>query len=126
MGLLAVWREALLAKKVLQNRTKGYKHHPQLTRFRTQLDPMLAIDMYLSTILKESCARNYRFDSSKVGSSNSAVQILCTTGQVEHEVHHLKKKLEIRAPEFLSGLNSVEVNPLFKIVEGEIERWEKI
>ena len=39
-GLLAVWREALLAKKVLENKTKGYKNHPQLERFKQQNDPL--------------------------------------------------------------------------------------
>ncbi len=35
-GLLAVWREGLLAQKVLQGKTKGYKNHPQLKRFQQQ------------------------------------------------------------------------------------------
>jgi len=29
-GMVALWREALLAKQVLLNKTKGYKNHPQL------------------------------------------------------------------------------------------------
>ena len=33
-GLVAVWRETLLAKHVLEGKTKGYKNHPQLNRFR--------------------------------------------------------------------------------------------
>lgn len=32
-GLVACWRETLLAQKVLQGLTKGYKNHPQLDRF---------------------------------------------------------------------------------------------
>ena len=30
MGLVALWREALLAQAVLRGETKGYKFHPQL------------------------------------------------------------------------------------------------
>jgi hypothetical protein len=33
-GLVALWREALLAKHVLEGRTKGYRNHPQLDRFK--------------------------------------------------------------------------------------------
>ena len=32
-GLLALWREALLARAVLGGRTRGYRNHPQLERF---------------------------------------------------------------------------------------------
>lgn len=32
-GLVALWREALLAKNVLAGLIKGYKNHPQLDRF---------------------------------------------------------------------------------------------
>ncbi len=37
-GLVALWREALLAQKVLRGLTRGYKHHPQLARFRSPKD----------------------------------------------------------------------------------------
>jgi len=32
-GLVALWRDALLARHVLQGKTTGYKNHPQLNRF---------------------------------------------------------------------------------------------
>ena len=38
-GLVALWREALLAQKVLRGKTRGYRAHPQLQRFREQADP---------------------------------------------------------------------------------------
>jgi len=38
-GLVALWREALLARVVLLGRTRGYAHHPQLLRFQQQPDP---------------------------------------------------------------------------------------
>jgi len=33
-GLVAVWREGLLAQAVLRGQTTGYTRHPQLARFR--------------------------------------------------------------------------------------------
>lgn len=65
-GLLAVWRETLLAQKVLEGQTRGYTHHPQLTRFRATPDPLVAIGSYLSEIVREATQRGYHFDASKV------------------------------------------------------------
>jgi hypothetical protein len=42
---------------------------------------------------------------------------------------HLLKKLETRDPEKfaeLSEILKIEAHPLFKIIDGEIEEWEKI
>ncbi|MGA2330816.1 MAG: pyrimidine dimer DNA glycosylase/endonuclease V [Syntrophales bacterium] len=36
-GLVALWREGMLARKVLQHQTKGYKNHLQLHRFSAYL-----------------------------------------------------------------------------------------
>jgi len=38
-GLVALWREALLAQKVLRGKTRGYRHHPQLFRFAKTNNP---------------------------------------------------------------------------------------
>ncbi len=42
-GLVALWREALLAQNVLLEKTKGYKNHPQLIRFRASKNALGAI-----------------------------------------------------------------------------------
>jgi Pyrimidine dimer DNA glycosylase (EC 3.2.2.17)/DNA-(apurinic or apyrimidinic site) lyase (EC 4.2.99.18) len=47
LGLLGLWRESLLAQKVLLGKTKGYKNHPQLIRFKKTEDPILYIGTYL-------------------------------------------------------------------------------
>ena len=47
-GLVAVWREGLLARSVLDGKTKGYKNHPQLIRFKNQKEPLLFLDTYLN------------------------------------------------------------------------------
>ena len=65
VGLVALWRETLLARKVLLGQTRGYRHHPQLRRFQAQADPVAAIDAYLQAVHGEALARGYRFDAGK-------------------------------------------------------------
>lgn len=65
-GLVALWRESLLAKNVIENKTKGYRNHPQLIRFKKVNDPVDAINCYLSEIHKEAIKRKYNFDKSKI------------------------------------------------------------
>src|SRR5215469_13636323 len=59
-GLVALWREALLAQKVLQGRTRGYRHHPQLFRFQATRNPAATIASYLAVVHEESVRRGYR------------------------------------------------------------------
>jgi hypothetical protein len=65
-GLTAAWREGLLAKKVLEGKTRGYTHHPQLARFRACRNPAAAINAYLAQLFAESRARGYNFDKTKI------------------------------------------------------------
>ncbi len=128
-GIVALWREALLAKKVLENKTKGYKNHPQLFRFKETKNPIISINYYLSEVYKEAVRRNYKFDSTKFNVSKTVAKIEVTKGQLEYEFQHLKKKLVVRDTKKLSELTSVsfpEPNPVFMIVEGEIAEWEKL
>lgn len=66
-GLVALWREALLAKAVIRGETRGYTHHPQLQRFTEHPHPRLAINAYLAAVHVEATQRGYRFDRSKIG-----------------------------------------------------------
>ena len=66
-GLVALWREALLARAVLQGKTKGYKHHPQLRRFQESPSPRRYIAAYLKEVHAEATRRGYRFDGKKIG-----------------------------------------------------------
>ena len=95
-GLVALWRETLLAKHVLEGKTKGYTNHPQLLRFRNCARPREAVNVYLSEILKEANARNYRFDDKKIDWNFNFLQLTVTKGQVEYERKHLLKKLSLR------------------------------
>src|SRR4029079_3775452 len=79
-GLVALWREALLAQAVLRGRTKGYRHHPQLHRFWANTAPRSAINAYLACVLQEATARGYSFDRSKVGPVRKQAEIPVTAG----------------------------------------------
>lgn len=128
-GLTACWREALLARQVLLGKTKGYRQHPQLERFRQTSLPAAAINTYLTAILVEADRRGYRFDISKIDSFDEAVHLIpVSSGQLEFERQHLLNKLKQRAPQFCPPLETVSLpkpHPLFIIHEGDIEPWEK-
>ena len=127
-GLVAAWREALLAQKVLAGATKGYRHHPQLWRFQAQSNPLAAIATFLTELAKESKRRGYHFDTRKIGRRKSSSKIPETKGQLLFEWKHLKAKLRIRAPSVPRGYRHVTIpkpHPLFRIVAGEVQAWEK-
>ncbi len=128
-GLVALWRETLLAQKVLQGQTRGYTQHPQLQRFKSQKDPLSYIGTYLHFIFVEANLRGYQFNESKILKKlpQRFVKIPVTKGQVHYEVKHLKNKVKVRAPAYLKHippLNSVDLHPLFKEIPGNIEQWE--
>jgi hypothetical protein len=128
-GLLAAWREALLAQKVLKGETRGYRNHPQLERFKSSPDPTGAIASYLRRLLEEATRRGYRFNEEKITSAAFAGEITCTRGQLLYEWNHLKEKLKARDEKKYDEINSVEepeAHPIFKIIEGEVEAWEII
>lgn len=65
--LVALWRESLLAKKVLENNTKGYKNQPQLNiRFKECDNFIIAINTYLFEVYKEAKKRNFNFNENKI------------------------------------------------------------
>jgi hypothetical protein len=128
-GLVAVWREGLLARAVLLDQTRGYRHHPQLLRFQQHPSPMDAIDFYLEQVAVEADCRGYRFDRTKITQGKQPVQIEVTSGQVAYEFAHLKSKLQVRDPKKYSLLGDIdlpEAHPLFRVIPGEIEPWEKV
>lgn len=126
-GLVALWREALLARAVLLGKTKGYNNHPQLHRFREHDDPLGAIDSYLWAVLAESVRRGYAFDPTKLRPNSAVRSIAVTSGQLDYEWHHLSKKLKSRSPAAIMELQSElpEPHPLFVVVAGNVEPWEK-
>ncbi len=127
VGLVACWRESLLAQKVLAGATAGYRRHPQLERFR---DHPTGIASYLHALADEADDRAYRFDRSRIaGSPDPDLRLTVTTGQLAHERGHLLAKLRRRSPERVDALASehdVRPHPLFDVVEGDIEPWERV
>ena len=128
-GLVALWRETLLAKHVLEGKTKGYRNHPQLDRFKQMDNPQDAINQYLASVLEESAKRGYNFNKNKINRNFSPVSMTVTTGQIKYETTHLLNKLRTR-----DTLKFIEVNnkktlvphPMFSVIKGEIEKWEII
>ena len=92
-GLVALWREALLAQAVLQGHTRGYQSHPQLERFVAQLSPVAAIGSYLLAVWSEAESRGYSFDRAKIVAARSHPPIAVTAGQIQYEWQHLMRKL---------------------------------
>ena len=130
-GLVALWRESLLAQKVLHGKTKGYAHHPQLDRFKECAEPTKAISLYLYCVLEEAEARGYSFDKNKILNNprKKMFFIDVNRGQIHYEFAFLKYKLRNRDERKLKEINfvnKVEVNHVFKVVHGGIAPWEKI
>ncbi len=128
-GLVTLWREALLAKNVLEEKTIGYRNHPQLNRFKKAERPLEAINQYLSEIYSESADRNYKFDRQKINWHFKRSMLTVTSGQLKYEVSHLLSKLKIRDINRYNELKAkltIDTHPLFRLVDGDIESWEKI
>ena len=127
-GLLAVWREALLARAVLRGNTRGYRRHPQLARFRSEPRPVTCLNAYLRAIYDEAGRRGYRFDRGKLGRAPGRHRIAATTGQLAFEWRHLKRKLRARSPAAYRALRSERgpaAHPLFIVADAPVSAWER-
>lgn len=129
-GLVALWRETLLAKNVLAGKTKGYKNHPQLNRFKATSAPLQSINRYLVGVYEEAVKRGYHFNDEKIDwHITDKDKIIVTQGQLDYEFKHLLNKLQHRQPSqfaMLKTVTDIQVHPLFSIIEGDVETWEII
>ncbi len=130
IGLIALWREGLLARKVLLGQTKGYTQHPQLIRFRETENPIQTIDTYLKAVHDESVRRGYNFDLSKISpcESQPPPRLPLPDKQLEYEFHHLLNKLKkrsLRQYSLLQQTTAIRSHPLFQVMPGDICSWEK-
>lgn len=125
-GLVALWREGLLAQAVLAGLTRGYTNHPQLLRFREQADPAGAIARYLHAVAEEADARGYRFDRAKIIAARSRRRIRVSEGQLRFEWAHLRAKLQRRNLSWLKGLDrEPHPHPIFVVIAGPVAPWER-
>lgn len=128
-GLVALWREALLAKAVIRGETRGYRRHPQLERFREHPQPRSAINFYLAGVYDEALRRGYSFDHAKIGPLREVGRITVTSGQIDYEWTHLKRKLEVRNPQLAeqwSPVTKPDCHPLFICRKGPVASWERM
>src|SRR6266699_2305732 len=125
-GLVALWREGLLAQKVLLGQTTGYRFHPQLERFRATRNPVATISTYLWDVIDEAKARGYHFDASKIATARHAISIPVTKGQLEFECKHLRRKLVVRNRAMARMLSATVLrpHPMLRVVCGAREDWE--
>jgi len=127
-GLVALWREGLLAQAVLKGKTNGYVHHPQLLRFKEQASPIGLIGEYLRVVHGEGVTRGYRFAAGKIGRSRAFTRLPVTRGQLDFEWRHLTAKLRKRDPNWkirLAVVKTPQPHPLFRVVRGGVAQWEK-
>ena len=129
-GLLALWRESLLAQKSLLGKTKGYRFHPQLERFKSHPKPVDAIGYYLYHIYLEARSRRYNFSKVKILSLKRRVSLIkVARGQIDFEVRHLSIKLRKRDKsryKKVLSLKKIKLHPLFKQVSGGVASWERV
>jgi len=127
-GLVALWRETLLAQAVLRGETRGYRNHPQLDRFKNHSAPLAAISLYLAAIHAEAEMRGYSFDKCKIKPTRKVVTLTVTSGQMAYEWAHLLVKLRERNPALYRkwlATEAPEAHPMFKVRAGKIEPWER-
>lgn len=129
-GLVAGWREGLLALSVIDNPKRGYHNHSQLVRFK-KYGGKQAIGAYLKGLFEESLVRGFKFNPDKLSAFKPAelsASLPVTKGQFEYESEWLQKKLVNRDPNmwqsnYREGI--IEPHPIFYIVDGSVEYWEK-
>lgn len=127
-GITALWREALLAQRVLRGETTAYAHHPQLERFYAHSQPRRAIATYLAGVYEDSLYRDYHFNRELMGHGRTTQLIPVPSGQIEYEFRYLMAKLKRRAPQLYEqwkDLNNPESHPFFTISPGPIATWER-
>ncbi|MEO7175455.1 MAG: pyrimidine dimer DNA glycosylase/endonuclease V [Saprospiraceae bacterium] len=128
-GLVALWRETLLAQHVLNGKTKGYVNHPQLNRFKASQSLVETINQYLAEVYFEAERRNFKFDKNKIDWEFTPTTIKVNSGQIEYEIQHLLRKLETRDialfEKYITASN-FELHSLFEAQIGPIEDWEVI
>lgn len=131
VGLSRNWHEGLNGFRALVGQQEMWKNHPQLNRFKDCVYPAVMFCEYMSYVAEECIERgkNYNdlelFHDMQIGE----VQIPVTSGQLEYEYWWYSEKLKKRNPlllQKLPGLQDFEPSPFFLVVDGPVEKWEKV
>lgn len=127
-GLCGLWREALLAQRVVEGRTLAYRRHPQVCRLLQEDDPPGAMHAYLQGVWEEGDSRGYCLDRARITPCTSSAPMAAPQGQLEYELVLLALKLRLRNPAFLDALprvEEVEPHPSIRPVPGGAAWWER-
>jgi hypothetical protein len=131
--LNAVWYEGIVkAQSGLQD--KGYKNHSGLIRFRSaenEIPPLMLLAQYLHVIWWEALVRNYNYDTTKIIGPLpvKVIKLTVTRGQLKYEWQLYLSKIKENDPDWYEkskDINEPQPHPMFYVVEGEIEDWERV
>jgi hypothetical protein len=90
---------------------------------------MEAVGYYLKELYFESQIRGYNYNYSKILYPDAVVEpIFLSQGQIDYEFMILQERLKVRTPKKYEenlGVSDPLSHPLFKIVPGLPEKWEK-
>lgn len=146
-GLCGLWRETLVGLKALEKGPGApWYNHPQLARFKVYPNGLAMLAEYAEHVLDEGHKRGYNFNTAllepylELYEMNFDGCIMVTKGQFDYEVEHFIRKLasrdEMRYQLYMEKMGprslyqpKIEVfvpNPVFRIVDGPIEVWEKV
>lgn len=130
--LIDSWNDGLRTIGILTRNHQGSIFRPELSRFRSQSEPIIAVEKYLLSIANEAKRRGYMVDIRKLPSIPVVVshKIPVSSGQIEYEWRQLMHVLAGRSPGFLRRIEyspSHDINPIFYKRPGhDIETWEKL
>lgn len=118
-GLMALWREGLLAQKALCASAAVSQSNPQLRRFKNNDNPLRAIGTYLSFVAAEGARQGYNLNHEKILYPNFDQEVIpVDASQIAFEAERLKNKLRIRDKlkfKQLSSSRDIAANPIFNI-----------
>jgi hypothetical protein len=129
--LNAQWREALLCKACLEDKTVGYLNHPQYLRVKNHPHPHDFINKFLYSIWEEGFNRGYKYDDTKFAICLDFEPMEVTEDQIEYEFEHLQKKLGEFDEQYVSNEQDfneegILLNDCFLLIPGPIMNFEKV
>ena len=112
-GLISLWREGLLAQKVLNGEVNIQLNSPLWEKLKKSQNPLRAIGAYLSFVAAEGARRGYKFSHEKILYPNfESYEIKVKPQDLIFEMTHLRNKLKMRDQHKWDEISKVsEVSP---------------